>query len=446
MEYNDQCHPGEIHPSPKPSSQAEQRAPATLWQGLEARIAQRKTYLTAPLAREQLLQALEQEPWEIRSAALERLIALGEAIPHALVKQALHDEKSAVRIAALRALPLSEAYSTADQLHLGLQDQDWQVREMAVLMGQDQLEDPAVRSILEQALQDEVIQVRESARQLLQFKETDILAQSNVLEPTFSLSTPPIRSATKEKEHIVISPAGHSPEEASASTPILTGTGTAPAASGLPMRHKRLPISRVMILAASLLLTLGALTAAGFNLAWWSTLFGNPDLYTTINQQQTHNGLTIKITRVYVDEGRTIIAYDLWSDDQSTQRRYKVTMYDTSGSAPRKAADLYATIGGPGTEEMDQNGVWHAYIIDLPFEVPADVNTLTLTVDIKQVIMTEIGPDAPPLICSTTEKNKCSSTPDTIMTGLWHFSFSLPFHHEKNTEIPLPSIAENARP
>lgn len=188
-----------------------------------------------------------------------------------------------------------------------------------------------------------------------------------------------------------------------------------PKSTLLRSTHKKLPRSvRLVALVATLAIVLGALSAASFSLGWWASLFGNPNLYATINQRQVHHGVTIEITKVYADEGRTIIAYDTFSNDSA--KRYIPNNFDLVGSAPQKQETLSGTYGEGGTDFF--------YMVQPPFLVPANVHTLTLTLNIGNVLVTQSGKGA---------------TPSSPIMGPWHFVFTVPFHHENNTHIVAPS-------
>ncbi len=107
-----------------------------------------------------------------------------------------------------------------------------------------------------------------------------------------------------------------------------------------------------------------------------------------------------------------IIAYTTFSNDPAG--RYILNDFNLVGSAPQKQETLLSTYGEGGTHLF--------YMIQPPFLVPANVNTLTLTLNIGNVIVTEAGKGA-----------------TTSIIGSWHFVFTVPFHHENNTHIVAPS-------
>src|SRR5262249_58726478 len=87
-----------------------------------------------------------------------------------------------------------------------------------------------------------------------------------------------------------------------------------------PSRRRRFSPVKTLALVATLLLTVGVLAAAGFGLGWWPPLLGDPAQYTTIGQEQTVNGVTVRLLRVYLDQGRSIVVYDILSP--SADQRY----------------------------------------------------------------------------------------------------------------------------
>jgi HEAT repeat protein len=115
-----------------------------------------------PQAIPHLAQALKDEAWEVREAACEALGAIGDpqAIPHLI--QALQDEDSDVRWAACRALGAIGDPQAIPPLLQALKDEAWRVRE-AARWALGAIGDPQAIPPLLQALQDEHSWVREAA-------------------------------------------------------------------------------------------------------------------------------------------------------------------------------------------------------------------------------------------------------------------------------------------
>lgn len=200
----------------------------------------------------------------------------------------------------------------------------------------------------------------------------------------------------------------HSSSEAQGATDTML-----PQPPGMPSRAPRKKLSlgiRLLALVATLVIVLGGLTAASFGFGWWDPMFGSPSLYTSVNQQRVDHGVTVKITSVYADEGRTIIAYDVFSKDAS--KEFYLNNFDLSGSMPQKHEILTGTYGERGN---------HFYMLQPAFIVPANVNTLTLTLNVGNMMVVTKGQ-------GTT----------TMLAGTWHFVFTVPFHHMNNAQVPSP--------
>ncbi|HET8840067.1 MAG TPA: HEAT repeat domain-containing protein [Ktedonobacteraceae bacterium] len=384
----------------RPDQAGHMQAPASLLAGLETRLQARRAYLAAPATLHEHLAALQQLDWQLRSAAAE---ALGACEPqHALepLLETLHDENTFVRVAAIRAL--GKLGAPSEPLLLCLQDTNWQVRESAALtLGE--LASSGSLSALEAARSDTNSEVRAAVDLALGMYKRKREA-SSALAPLTSFAKPPERERKQtlmDVTHITDIP----PTEITSPLP-------APAP-----RHKRRWIMRTSLLAAATVVLLVALTAAGLSTGWWNTVFGNPNLYQTVQQQQTSQGVTVVVTKVYADEGRTIIAYDTYEANHDQRRQFFPDHYDVQGSAPQKSEPLTGTYGDPL-----QEGVTHFYMILPAFQVPAGVNTLTITWDIQGMIVNQPGVG--------------SAIPE--LSGHWHFSFAVPFHHENAHQLPDP--------
>jgi Domain of unknown function (DUF4179) len=189
------------------------------------------------------------------------------------------------------------------------------------------------------------------------------------------------------------------------------------------------------------LVTLPAIAAAlamavllmGAGFAFWAgpfqgselNLIGQQHLYTEINQSQTAGGLTITVTNVYADEGRTLIAYTINpSDDlRSHYNGVIVASYDLvdqTGHEPQGAA-IQCT-------ELQTDGGPIYCLMDLPsFGDGSGVDQLRLTWDIHTVYLTARG----------------SSQTDSESSG-WHFSFTLPYLHVNNGSGAYPQLCASA--
>ena len=92
-------------------------------------------------------------------------------------------------------------------------------------------------------------------------------------------------------------------------------------------RRRRFSPVKTLALVATLLLTVGILTAAGFGLGWWPPLLGDPAQYTTIGQEQTVNGVTVRLLKVYLDRGARS-----WSTTSSAHQRISATWMEAQHS------------------------------------------------------------------------------------------------------------------
>jgi hypothetical protein len=141
-------------------------APPSLLSGVLQRLDRRERYL-ARLSGQALLNALEHPQWEVRAAAVR---ALEESELQASLEPliaALQDEHRLVRAAAVHAAGrlaarASDASMLVEHIYLALRDEEWEVREMAVLMLGER-DEPAARPLLQVALQDTNSSVREAA-------------------------------------------------------------------------------------------------------------------------------------------------------------------------------------------------------------------------------------------------------------------------------------------
>ncbi|WP_040448450.1 DUF4179 domain-containing protein [Ktedonobacter racemifer] len=148
----------------------------------------------------------------------------------------------------------------------------------------------------------------------------------------------------------------------------------------------------------------------------WNSLFGDVHLYESIGQTQSDQGVTITVTKVYADQGRTVIAYDIAS--AQANRSFLLGSYDVKSPTAQKQEVLTATHC-----DAPQNGVAHCYMLQPAFLVPAGATTLALTLDVHQLVET--------------------GKANTALAGHWHFSFTVPFHHENRRDIPDPIHGES---
>jgi hypothetical protein len=158
------------------------------------------------------------------------------------------------------------------------------------------------------------------------------------------------------------------------------------------------------------------LTAAGFGLGWWPPLLGDPAQYTTIGQEQTVNGVTVRLLRVYLDQGRSVVVYDILSP--SADQRYVDGGTTLTSDYPQKSGAL----PGGGLVKIDERDprLTHQYTTYHPFVTPTDVSALAVTWRIDVIQPNETLP-------------KTAAQPLSFT-----FTFTAPFHQVDNQQIADP--------
>jgi hypothetical protein len=355
--------------------------------GLRARLDAYRQARTSSLTPMELETTLRDPRWEIRCAAADHLDA---SSPRALVELALNDENDSVRQTAVRALGRMGPSAPVKLFQKTLRDSAWQVREMALLTASE-YDVPLPEALLEEALRDESEPVRHAARvareQMIRAQDTPSLSHGVLAigerktpamsqQPDSALMTPPPSSATR----------------------------------------RRFSPVKTLALVATLLVTVGVLTAAGFGLGWWSPLLGDPAQYTTIGQEQTVNGVTVRLLRVYLDKGRSIVVYDILSP--SADQRYVDGGTTLTSDYPQKPGAL----PGGGLVKIDQHDarLTHQYTTYHPFAAPTHVSTLAVTWKIDVIQPNETLPKTAPQPLSFT------------------FIFTAPYHQVNNQQIADP--------
>ena len=384
----------------------ERLAPASLLADLEERIEQYDSART----REAHMNELQHTQWEVRCAAVEYLGALGRHAALTILLEALSDEHYLVRMAAIKTLGQFGAQTPVAPLLNALQDPNWQVREMAVLTLGTLEHIPVVT--LQAIKRDTSKNVREAValvqHQCLALPEhmPDLIAIQGrkpiYMETAIQYSTP-------------------AEEKASSEQPVILSQRP-----GKP-RGKR----QWGLLLVAALLALVILTAAGVNTGWWNTLFGgNAALYQAIEQQQTDQGITIIVRRAYADEGRTVIVYDMTINPAV---RLFVAGDTLTASVPQKTSIMQGT-----SCSAPDNGVKHCYATSPTFLVPRGIQTLRLTWDISRLLVAGSQNQQTLAGFHIETVHYESGSSDTFVVGHWHFSFSVPFHHENRKDMPDP--------
>jgi hypothetical protein len=197
---------------------------------------------------------------------------------------------------------------------------------------------------------------------------------------------------------------------------------------GLRIRGRLVTLPAIAALLALAILLMGA------SYAFWAgpfrgydgelQLIGQKHLYTTVNQSRTAGGLTITVTNVYADEGRTFIAYTI-DPSAELRQRYDHTivasydLVDQAGHAPQGTT--------VGCTPLPKGGGLVYCLMDAPsFRATGD--TLTLTWDIHLAYLLRSG----------------SSQTDTDAAG-WHFTFTVPYLHVNNGRSAFPQMCDAAR-
>ncbi len=366
-------------------------APASgaLLAGLQTRLDAYRQARASTFTPMELEAALRDPRWEVRCATAEHLDA---SSPRALVELALNDEDASVRQAAVRALGRMEPSAPPEMFQRTLRDSAWQVREMALLTASESgIALP--EASLEEALQDESEPVRQAARAAREqmTRAQDMPSLSHAVLTVGERKTPAMSQQT---------------DSALMTPPLSSAT-----------RRRRFSPVKTLALVATLLVTVGVLTAAGFGLGWWPSLLGDPAQYTTIGQEQTVNGVTVRLLKVYLDRGRSIVVYDILSS--SADQRYVDGGTTLTSAYPQKNP---GALPGGGVVKIDQHDarLTHEFTTYHPFATPTDVSTLAVTWKIEVIQPNETLPKTAPQPLSFT------------------FTFSAPFHQVNNQHIADP--------
>lgn len=366
------------HESFHPSSPV----PEGVLAGLQARLEAYRQARATAFTPAELEAALRDPRWEIRCAAAEHLTRFS---PQVQLEHALNDEEYCVRQAAVRALGRMGSAVPLELFQSRLRDDAWQVREM-VLLTAVEYGIPLPAALLEDACQDESAQVRQAAREA---REHCIRAQD-----TLSWLSHVLPFVERKKTTMAVQ----------------TGPARTAQPASIMARRRTFSPLKAGTLVATLLLALGVLSAAGYSLGWWSPLLGSSAQYTTINQEQTINGVTVRLLKVYLDRGRTVVVYDILSP--SADHSFKDSGSTITSAYPQKTGAL----PGGGEVAIDKHDLRlsHQFTVYRPFVVPADVSTLHLTWTLQVFQPNETLPKVAPQPVSFT------------------FTFTAPFHQVDN--------------
>jgi HEAT repeat protein len=355
--------------------------------GLQARLDAYRQARARSFAPDELEAALRDPHWEIRCAAAEHLDATS---PRALVEMALDDEDDSVRQAVVRALSQMGPPAPAELFQKTLRDSAWQVREMA-LFAASESGIALPETLLDEALHDDSEPVRHAARVARE--------QMTRAQDTPSLS-PAVLTIGERKTPAMSTQSG-------------SALMTPPPSSAT--RRRFTPV-KTLALVATLLLTIGILTAASFSLGWWSPRLGDSTQYTAIGQEKTINGVTVRLLRVYLDQGRSVVVYDVLSP--SADHPYSDGGSTLTSDYPQKPA------AQPGGGEVRIDGhdarLRHEYTVYQPFVTPANTSTLAVTWTLEVIQPNETLPKTAPQPITFT------------------FTFTAPFHQVDNQQIADP--------
>jgi len=205
--------------------------------------------------------------------------------------------------------------------------------------------------------------------------------------------------------------------------PRLTSAGVG-SATQVRRRGPLAGVSRGVLVAAAVVALVVALAGAGVGAAYWGGIFSGPktqllideQLFTTIGQRQTVDGVTVDIDKAYADLGSTTIILTITAPYNRGGRYSNVianhiTITDDAGNE--------GLFPGYACESFKHDSLFHhdsveRCLIDTsPFQPPAGTTALTLHVEIGELW----------LFRATDHERE-------ILTGPWRFAFSLPFHHQ----------------
>lgn len=176
---------------------------------------------------------------------------------------------------------------------------------------------------------------------------------------------------------------------------------------------------RVLLIAAAATVIVLLLAGAAFGTPYWGGLFGGDKakligderLYTTINQSQTVNGITITIDKVYADPGNTYISLTIRLP-RSLAGKYShafpnhVPITNINGQQPNGMNLVSDPLSDNGT-------VAHELFDTGPLHPNPDGSHLTIAIDIGEVMLDRPG-----------------QYDFDVHSGPWHFTFTVPFHQQ----------------
>lgn len=194
-------------------------------------------------------------------------------------------------------------------------------------------------------------------------------------------------------------------------------------------RWHKWPILAAAMILLLLLLVVGT---AGPLFHWFGGSTDSAYAYSDVAQSQQSNGIIFTVTKAYADPNRLYIEYNARLSPELA-KRYKYVFPEGAPQNQYMQEKGVATLGQVFLCNDSQHENWPVPCInliggsfqsvgtigntgDITFHVPADVNTLIITWNVREVLLS--GPSSPH-----------GKTLSTHVSGNWHFQFSLPFHH-----------------
>ncbi|HEX8981544.1 MAG TPA: DUF4179 domain-containing protein [Ktedonobacterales bacterium] len=192
----------------------------------------------------------------------------------------------------------------------------------------------------------------------------------------------------------------------------------APRSTRQAARHPRL---RAALMNAGFAAALVVLVGAGVGTAYWGGLFGGPkaqlignaNLYTTIGQSRTIDGVTISVDQAYADSGNTYIAITARVSDTLAQRYgyvilNHVVVSEASGSESDGLSVSCEPLGRAAL--LDSATIEHCMLDSGALHPSAGLSRVSVTVEVGEVWLLAKG-----------------SVQRTIRPGPWTFQFMLPW-------------------
>ena len=176
-------------------------APGALLPTVLARLGLANKHFPPGSSIEALLAALHDPAWQVRTAAVQALRALGEDVPIEALIAALDDEDASVRTAVMRALGGLGERAPLEPLLAALQDPEWLVREIAAMMLGTLGERVPIEPLMA-AMQDENPFVRQAAALALTQRQDAALSttsQTTLLHATPRGDGARVRQPTRTK-------------------------------------------------------------------------------------------------------------------------------------------------------------------------------------------------------------------------------------------------------